>query len=45
MEKSKHNVIESPIFHAYRMNERAIKKAIRLLKENGFKIYKEDKES
>lgn len=41
----KHHPFENQIFHEFRMNERAIKKAKKLLKEQGYKIYKEDKES
>ena len=32
---------ENQIFHAFRENEREIKKAIKLLQKNGYKVYKE----
>tara|TARA_R100000900_G_scaffold134889_1_gene112249 strand:- start:346 stop:471 length:126 start_codon:yes stop_codon:yes gene_type:complete len=41
MEK-KHHPFENEIFNAFRINERKIKKAKEFLKENGYKIYKEE---
>tara|TARA_R100001463_G_scaffold134736_1_gene197207 strand:+ start:546 stop:677 length:132 start_codon:yes stop_codon:yes gene_type:complete len=38
-----HNAIESPVFDAYRKKQIQIKKAIELLKENDYQIYKEKK--
>lgn len=42
--KHEHHPFENQIFHEFRVNERAVKKAIKLLKEKGYKIYKEEKE-
>ncbi len=39
----KHNAIESPIFHAFRKREVKINKAIKLLKQNEYVIYKKPK--
>lgn len=37
-----HHPFENEIFNAFRVNERKIKKYIEFLKENGYKIYKEE---
>ena len=35
------HAFENEIFHAFRKNEREIKKAIQFLQKNGYKVYKE----
>lgn len=35
------HAFENEIFHAFRTNEREIKKAIQFLQKNGYKVYKE----
>ncbi len=37
--KKEHHAFENQIFHEYRQREKKIKKAIALLKENGYLIY------
>tara|TARA_R100000935_G_scaffold32482_1_gene53017 strand:+ start:6758 stop:6937 length:180 start_codon:yes stop_codon:yes gene_type:complete len=39
----KPNPFESEIFEAFRVKENKIKKAIKFLKKNGYKVYKETK--
>tara|TARA_B110000902_G_C14098618_1_gene509747 strand:- start:54 stop:242 length:189 start_codon:yes stop_codon:yes gene_type:complete len=39
----KPNPFESEIFEAYRVKQKKIKKAVRFLQKNGYKVYKETK--
>lgn len=37
--KKEHHAFENQIFHEYRKKEKKIKKAIELLKDNGYLVY------
>ena len=39
----KPNPFENEIFEAYRVKQKKIKKAVRFLQKNGYKVYKETK--
>jgi hypothetical protein len=39
----KPNPFESEIFEAFRVKEKKIKKAVKFLEKNGYKVYKETK--